>query len=118
MPEALSFSYIRALIQKHLGAEAAAMLSEPQIVPRDGRHQWLADIAIDASLTRLDQASAEQAAVARRMLDEVRGRARMVAEGLNATGSEQNRQQALVICERSWCPTMTNTSGWLANGRS
>jgi hypothetical protein len=97
MPGALSFSYIRALIQKQLGAEAAAMLSEPQIVPRDGRHQWLADIAIDASLTRLDQASAEQAAVARRTLVKVRGRARMIADELNATGSEQNRLQALVI---------------------
>ena len=61
IPPALSFSYIRALVDQHLGADAAAMLSEPQVVPRQGRHQWLADAAIDASLVRLDQASPDQA---------------------------------------------------------
>jgi hypothetical protein len=97
IPTALSFSYIRALVEQHLGADAAAMLTEPQVVPREGRHQWLADVAIDAPLVRLDRASAEQAAAARRRLDEVRWRAREAWETLNATGIEQNRQQAVAI---------------------
>ena len=50
IPAALSFSYIRALVEQHLGADAAAMLTEPQVVPREGRHQWLADIAIDCAV--------------------------------------------------------------------
>jgi hypothetical protein len=97
IPAALSFSYIRALVEQHLGADAAAMLTEPQVVPREGRHQWLADIAVDAPLVRLDRASAEQAAAARRRLDEVRWRAREAWETLNATGIEQNHQQAVAI---------------------
>jgi hypothetical protein len=97
IPPALSFSYIRALVEQHLDAEAAAMLSEPQIVPREGRHQWLAEAPIDAPLVRLDQASPDQAAAARRRLDEVRLRARTVWESLNATGSEKSRQQAVAI---------------------
>jgi hypothetical protein len=96
IPPALSFSYIRALVDQHLGADAAAMLSEPQVVPREGRHQWLADAAIDSSLVRLDQASPDQAAAARRRLDEVRLRARTIWENLNS-GNEQNRQQAVAI---------------------
>ena len=66
-------------------------------MPREGRHQWLAEVAIDASLVRLDQASPDQAAAARRTLDEVRWRARRIWESLNATGNEQNRQQAVAI---------------------
>ena len=66
-------------------------------MPREGRHQWLADVAIDASLVRLDQASPDQAAAARRTLDEVRWRAHGSWESLSAIGSEQNRQQAVVI---------------------
>jgi hypothetical protein len=97
IPPPLSFSYIRALVEQHLGADAAAMLSEPQVVPREGRHQWLAEAAIDASLVRLDQASPDQATAARRTLEEVRSRARTIWESLNATGSEQNRQQAVAI---------------------
>jgi hypothetical protein len=97
IPAALSFSYIRALVEQHLGADAAAMLTEPPVVPREGRHQWLADIAINAPLVRLDRASAEHAAAARRRLDEVRWRAREAWETLNATGNEQNRQQAVAI---------------------
>ena len=97
IPAALSFSYIRALVEQHLGADATAMLTEPQVVPREGRHQWLADIAMDAPLIRLDRAPAEQAAAARRRLDEVRWRARQTWETLNATGIEQNRQQAVAI---------------------
>ena len=93
---ALSFSYIRALVDQHLGADAAAMLSEPQVVPREGRHQWLADAAIDSSLVRLDQASPDQAAAARRRLDEARLLARAIWENLNS-GNEQNRQQAVAI---------------------
>jgi hypothetical protein len=96
IPPALSFSYIRALVEQHLGADAAAMLSEPQVVPREGRHQWLAEAAIDAPVVRLDQASFDQAAAARRRLEEVRSQARMVWERLNS-GSEQNRQQAVAI---------------------
>lgn len=96
IPPALSFSYIRALVDQHLGADAAAMLSEPQIVPREGRHQWLAEAAIDASLVRLDQASPDQAAAARRRLEDVRARARAIWENLNS-GNEQNRQQAVAI---------------------
>jgi hypothetical protein len=97
IPAALSFSYIRALVEQHLGADAAAMLSEPQIVPREGRHQWLAEAAIDASLVRLDRASAEEAAAARHTLDEVRSRAHRAWESLTASGNEQNRQQAVAI---------------------
>jgi hypothetical protein len=97
IPPALSFSYIRALVEQHLGAAAAAMLSEPQVVPREGRHQWLAEAAIDASLVRLDQASVDQAVAAKRTLDEVRWRARKTWESLSATGNEQNRQQAVAI---------------------
>ena len=97
IPKALSFSYIRALVEQHLGADAAAMLSEPQVVPREGRHQWLAEAALDAPLVRLDRASADQAAAARRLLDEVRWRARSTWEKLNATGNEQSRQQAVAI---------------------
>lgn len=97
IPPALSFSYIRALVEQHLDAEAAAMLSEPQVVPREGRHQWLAEAAIGASLTRLDQASPDQAAAARRRLDEVRRRARAIWESLSVSGNEQNRQQAVAI---------------------
>jgi hypothetical protein len=96
IPPALSFSYIRALVDQHLGADASAMLSEPQVVPREGRHQWLADAAIDSSLVRLDQASPDRAAAARRRLDEIRSRARTIWENLNS-GNEQNRQQAVAI---------------------
>jgi len=97
IPAARSFVYIRALIEQHLGADAAAMLTEPQVVPREGRHQWLAEAAIDASVVRLDQAPPDQAAAARRTLAEVRWRARSIWESLNATGTEQNRQRALAI---------------------
>jgi len=96
IPPALGFSYIRALVEQHLGADAAAMLCEPQVVPREGRHQWLAEAAIDASLIRLDQASPDQAAAARRRLEEVRSRARTIWENLSS-GNEQNRLQAVAI---------------------
>jgi hypothetical protein len=97
IPAALSFSYIRGLVEQHLGADAAAMLSEPQVVPREGRHQWLTEAPPDASLVRLDQASTDQAAAAIRALDEVRWRARKVWEDLNTNGNEQSRQQAVAI---------------------
>jgi hypothetical protein len=96
IPPALGFSYIRALVDQHLGADAAAMLSEPQVVPREGRHQWLADAAIDASLVRLDRAPPDQADAARRKLEEVRSRARTIWENLSS-GNEQSRQQAVAI---------------------
>jgi hypothetical protein len=97
IPAALSFSYIRALVEQHLGADAAAMLSEPQVVPRQGHHQWLAEAAIDVPLVRLDRAPTDQAEAARRTLDEVRWRARRTWENLNATGSEQKRQEGVAI---------------------
>jgi hypothetical protein len=97
IPTALGFSYIRALVERHLGVEVAAMLSEPQRVPREGRHQWLAEAAIDAPLIRLDQASPDQAAATRRRLEEVRWNARTIWESLSVSGNEQNRQQAIAI---------------------
>ena len=96
IPPALGFSYIRALVEQHLGADAAAMLSEPHVVPREGRHQWLAEAAIDASLVRLDKASPDQAAAARRKLEAVRAQARTIWENLSS-GNEQNRLQAVAI---------------------
>jgi hypothetical protein len=97
IPAALSFSYVRALVEQHLGPEAAAMLSEPQVVPREGRHQWLAEVPPDASLIRLDRASPDHAAAVRRTLDEVRLRAHTVWESFNAAGNEQDRQRAVAI---------------------
>ena len=96
IPPALGFSYIRTLVEQHLGADAAAMLSEPHVVPREGRHQWLAEAAIDASLVRLDKASPDQAAAARRKLEAVRAQARTIWENLSS-GNEQNRLQAVAI---------------------
>jgi hypothetical protein len=116
IPAALSFSYIRALVEQHLGADAAAMLSEPQVVPREGRHQWLAEAAIDAPLVRLDRASADQAAAAKRTLDEIRWRAREIWEKLNTTGSEQSRQQAVAILRAFEVP-QDSEYVWLIGGR-
>jgi hypothetical protein len=116
IPATLSFSYIRALVEQHLGADAAAMLSEPQVVPREGRHQWLSEAALDAPLVRLDRATADQAEAAKRTLEEVRWRARQIWEKLNATGSEQNRLQAVAILRAFEVP-QDGEYVWLIDGR-
>jgi hypothetical protein len=116
IPAALSFFYVRALVVQHLGPDAAAMLSEPQVVPREGRHQWLAEVPPDASLVRLGQASPDQAAAARRTLDEVRSRAHTVWESLHAAGNEQDRQRAVAIL-RAFKVPQDDDYVWLIGAR-
>ena len=97
LPPGLSFYYVRNLVAKHVGKDAAAMLSEPQAVPGEGRRQWLIDAPVSARCVRLGQLPPEEGETVRKSLAAVRQRVHHAYETLWNKGDELSRQQANAI---------------------
>jgi hypothetical protein len=97
LPPGLSFYYVRNLVAKHVGKDAAAMLSEPQAVPGEGRRQWLIEAPVSARAERLGRLPPEDAETVRRALAAVRQRVHQAYNTLWTKGDESSRQQANAI---------------------
>jgi hypothetical protein len=95
LPPGFNASYVRSLVEQHVGAEAAATLSEPRAVPGEGRRQWLTEANFDEVPVRLDKAGA-RAAIAGEKLLRTREQVLKAYEALNS-GGEASKQQAIAV---------------------